>query len=449
MPFRKDFLWGSASAAFQVEGAWALDGKGPGIWDTLGREKGRIAHGETGDVACDHYHRFREDVALMKQMGLKHYRFSISWPRILPGGTGRVNEKGFAFYRALADELIGAGIVPMATLYHWNLPHALYERGGWKNPESPAWFEEYARTAARALGSRVPWWITFNEPQIFLGLGHRIGIHAPFEHSPDEDILLMTRHVLLAHGRAVRALRETLGGGIRVGFSPTGDCFLPESDAPGRVEEARRRSFLLGEHYMMSNAWWMDPVCLGRFPEEADSRFGEKMYFFSGEEWALVRQPLDFYGVNIYHGKDGGETDAKPYGEYAYTGSPRTMAGWNVTPGALYWGPRFLQERYGLPILITENGMAGMDWVSLDGRVHDPQRIDYLHRYLKELRRAADDGVEILGYTCWSLTDNLEWASGYDQRFGLVHVDFRTLERTVKDSGRWYADVIRTNGAEL
>ena len=448
MSFSKDFLWGAASAAAQIEGAWDEDGRGESIWDTLVHAGGHVAHGETADTACDHYHRWREDVSIMKGLGLKSYRFSISWSRVLPEGIGPVNEKGVEFYRGLCEALAEAGIKPMATLYHWDLPTALYEKGGWENPDSPAWFEEYTRVISRALGDKVYGWMTFNEPQIFVGLGYRLGTHAPFQsQTSDERLCAITRHVLLAHGRAVSVLREACPDAL-VGLAPTGDCFLPADKSAEAVEAARAKSFSMGEEYVMSNVWWADPIFLGRYPEGARARLGDALYPMSPDEWASVSQSLDFYGFNCYQGARG-QAGPDGYDDYAYQGSPLTACGWNVTDDALYWSARFLYERYGRPVMVTENGCACLDWVSLDGKVHDPGRIDFLHRYLLGLRRAADEGVPILGYHYWSILDNFEWALGYDIRFGMVYVDYRTQKRTLKDSARWYQEVIAANGAQL
>lgn len=449
MGFSQDFLWGASSAAFQIEGAWQEDGKGLSIWDTLGREPGRIARGETGEIACDHYHRFREDVALMREMGLKSYRFSVSWTRILPQGIGEVNEAGLHFYEQLVDALLEAGITPILTLYHWDLPDALYQNGGWRNPESSDWFAEYADVVAQRLGARVPYWCTFNEPQMFMGLGYQIGVHAPFEHASQADLMLMTKHILLAHGKAVSALRKSLGTDVKLGFAPTGDCYLPEGEGADAIEDARAKSFALGGNFMMSNTWWADPIFFGRLPEDAHTALGSELYTLTPEEWAIVSQKLDFYAFNVYQAFVTLPLPTDRYDEHGYQGCPKTMSGWNVTPDVLYWAPKFFHERYGLPVLITENGMAGMDWISLDGHVHDMQRIDFFHRYLLSLRRAANDGVPILGYNCWSLLDNCEWAGGYDQRYGLIYVDFATQKRTIKDSGHWYRDIIATNGENL
>ena len=443
MSFPKSFLWGAASADYQVEGGWNAEGKGLGIWDAL--HAGHITHGESGEVACDHYHRFREDVAVMREIGLKSYRFGISWPRVLPAGAGAPNPAGLRFYSELVDELLKSGITPIATLYHWNLPQALYELGGWENPESSDWFAAYAGLMADTLGERVPYWLTFNEPQMFMGLGYRFGIHAPFEHVSDERVIVMSKNIMLAHGKAVRVLREKLGDRVKIGIAPTGDVFLPKSSEAYDIAEAKARSFSLGHEFIMSNTWWADPIHLGRFPEEAHRRFGSEQLEL---DFSTVCQPLDFYAYNAYQGSDG-PVNPQVYGEYAYAGSPRTAFGWSITPDVLYWSTKWLYERYQKPILITENGYSGLDIVSLDGKVHDPQRIDFLHRYLLALERAVNEGIPVIGYTVWSMLDNFEWASGYDQRYGLVHVDFQTQRRTLKDSASWYADLIKTNGAYL
>ncbi len=449
MGFSKDFLWGAAAAATQIEGAWNEDGKGESIWDTFGHMDHYIDHGETADVACDHYHRYKEDVALMKEMGLKSYRFSINWCRIFPNGTGEVNRKGLDFYISLCDELRAAGIKPLATLYHWDLPTVLYEKGGWENPESPLWFEEYVRTVAEALGDRVHGWMTFNEFQIFVGLGYVVGAHAPYQRgTSDERLNAMTRNLLLAHGKAVSVLRKTCPG-APVGMAPTGDCFLPKDHSPEAVEAARTRTFSIDGDYVMSNAWWGDPILLGRYPDGAVERFGDKLYQLTDEEWALVSQELDFYGYNCYQGTISRPVDPYSYDEYGYQGCPKTLMGWNVTPDALYWSSKFLYERYGRPIMVTENGFSNLDWVALDGKVHDPARIDFLHRYLLGLRRVIDEGVPVIGYHCWSLMDNFEWSLGYDQRFGLIYIDYETQTRTLKDSAYWYKEVIAANGENL
>lgn len=445
MGFPEKFIWGAASAAFQVEGGWDADGKGPGIWDAM--SDGRIAHGETGQVSCDHYHRYKEDVQLMKKLGLKYYRFSISWPRILPEGTGQVNQKGLEFYSNLVNELIAARIEPMITLYHWNLPYALYQRGGWKNREITEWFTEFVSVVVKALSDRVKYWMTINEPQAFVGLGYMLGCHAPWEHCSEKELAQISHHVLLAHGRAVEVIRKQAKRPPVVGMAPTGKCYLPSDDSLEALETARKRSFGFESiDSIFGNSWWLDPVVFGHYPEEACRVLGDNMPEILPGDMELISQPLDFMGINVYQSE---AAYGKDYEENAYIGAPRTMVNWPVTPDCLYWSIRFFSERYGLPVMVTENGLASMDWVCLDGQVHDAMRIDYLHRHLLGVKRAIAEGYPAIGYLQWSLMDNLEWADGYDKRFGLIYVDYRTLKRTIKDSGYWYRSVIESNGNSL
>ena len=446
--FKDDFLWGAASAAYQVEGAYDEDGKGTGIWDHFTQDVTRCAHGENGNIACDHYHRYKEDVALMKEIGLKSYRFSINWTRVIPEGCGKVNEAGLRFYSDLVDELIGAGIEPMVTLFHWNYPYELYRKGGWKNADSPEWFAQYVKVVVDALSDRVRYWFTFNEPQLFLGGGHKIGFHAPFEENSAKDMMTLYRNVFLAHGKAVSAIRRNAKLSPMIGMAPTGSVCIPTDRIT--EDEARQRTFDFdSEDYFFSNAWWADPIMLGRFTDCAREVFGDDLISFTKEEWELVSQPLDYYAFNVYQAQTDMVPDRSKYDDYSYIGSPRTTTDWNVTPEVLYYAPKFFYERYKKPIMITENGMANTDWEFEDGKVHDPQRIDFLSRYLKELKRATDDGIPVLGYQYWSIMDNFEWTSGYDKRFGMIYVDYRTGKRTLKDSALWYADVIRSNGSKL
>lgn len=446
--FEADFLWGAASAAHQIEGAYQEDGKGMGIWDTFAQKPGHIAHGENGNIACDHYHRYLEDVAIMKALGLKSYRFSISWPRVIPDGYGAVNEKGLQFYVRLVDALLAAGIEPMATLFHWNLPTAVYELGGWENPEIVAWFARYADVVSTALRGKVQYWMTFNEPQLFIGAGLCAGTFAPFEKKSAQALMNISKHVYLAHGCAVRNIRKNCGD-VKIGMAPTGEVVIPESAHPACVENAREQTFSMRkEDFTSSITWWSDPIFKGAFAQEAEAYFSGMLPEFTPDEWRTIAEPLDFYGFNIYQG--GGEPDAPGgYDRYSYPGSPKTAMEWNVTPEVLYWSCKFLYERYAKPIMITENGMANQDWVALDGSVHDPARIDFMHRYLRSLKRAVEEGIPVLGYQYWSILDNFEWISGYDKRFGLVYVDYRTQKRTVKDSAYWYRDVITCNGENL
>lgn len=446
--FCKDFLWGAASAAHQIEGAYLEDGKGMGIWDTFEQETGYIIRNENGNVACDHYHRYREDVAIMKELGLKSYRFSVSWPRVMPEGYGTVNEKGLQFYIDLVNELTEAGIEPMVTLFHWNLPTAIYELGGWENPQVVDWFEQYTDVVTTALGKKVKYWMTFNEPQLFIGAGLNAGVFAPFEKKSTEALMRISKNVYLAHGKAVRIIRKNCQNSI-VGMAPTGEIVIPRDMNAESIERARKLSFSMKkESFTSSITWWSDPIFFGKIPEDAQAIFGERLPVLTEEEWEIVTEPLDFYGFNIYQGLEDLDS-TEEYGPYAYPGSPKTSMDWNVTPEVLYWSCRFLYERYGKPIMITENGMSSFDWVSLDGKVHDPNRIDFLHRYLRSIKDAVSEGIPVLGYQYWSIMDNFEWINGYDKRFGLVYVDYRTQKRTIKDSACWYRDVIATNGEIL
>jgi beta-glucosidase len=448
--FPKGFVWGAATASYQVEGAVAEDGRGPSVWDTFCRTEGRVKEKHTGDVACDHYHRWKEDVALMKELGLKAYRFSVAWPRVIPEGTGRVNPKGLAFYDRLVDELLAAGVEPFITLYHWDLPHALDCRGGWLNREISEWFADYAAAVVGKLSDRVTNWITLNEPAVFVNLGYLDGTHAPGLKLGLRQVLLAVHHAQMAHGRGVAAVRAAARRKVNVGIAPSFSPKVPATERPADVAAARKRQLSVVNQDTWSMVWWLDPMLLGRWPADGLRAFEGLMPEGYARDARVIHQKLDFLGVNTYScslfraGKGGRweEVEALP-------GEPRTRFNWSVRPAALYWSPRWLGERYRLPIYITENGMSGADWVSLDGDCHDPQRIDFTRRYLRELRRAIADGVDVRGYFHWSLMDNFEWAEGYRERFGMVHVDFATLKRTPKDSAGWYRDVIATNGEEL
>lgn len=453
MPFKKDFMWGAATAAYQIEGAYNADGRGLSVWDVLCEKKGAIKWGNTGNDACDHYNRMKSDVALMKELGLKAYRFSISWPRVIPDGTGKVSEKGLDFYERLVDELLANGIMPMATLFHWDLPHMAFLKGGWLNRESADWFADYTKVVVDRLSDRVNYWITKNEPQCYVGLGHLSGIHAPGLKMSMRDVLQIAHNALLAHGKSVQAIRESSKTKAVIGFAPVGVVGMPATSDPGDIEAARLRTFASGvedvqnNNSMFSNTWFSDPVFMGKYPEDGLKKFEGILPEISQDDMKIISQPIDFYGVNIYSGTYVAKDEENGYKELPYyTGYPRTALKWPLTPECLYWGPKFLYERYKKPIIITENGLSNVDWVHLDGKVHDPQRIDYISRHLRELRRAADDGVDIAGYFTWSFMDNFEWAEGYDERFGLVYVDYRTQQRTPKDSAFWYRDVIESNG---
>ncbi len=446
MAFKKNFVWGTATAAYQIEGAWNEDGKGLNVWDAFTHEPDNIYMGQTGDVACDHYHRYKEDVKLMKSLGIKAYRFSISWSRIFPEGTGKINPKGVQFYSNLIDELIANGIEPYITLFHWDYPYALHKKGGWLNDDSVKWFADYAAKISELFSDRVTHFITFNEPQCFIGAGYMTSPHAPGYKVLYKDVFQICHNVLKAHGAAVIALRENAKKPIKVGYAPTGTSCYPASESPADIEAARKIMFAcppLSRNVMWSISWWSDPVLLGHYPSDGLQMYKEYLPEITDDDMKLINQPIDFYGQNIYEGSmvkadENGNPRVVPNKQ----GHAKTAIQWPITPKVLRWGPRFLYERYGKPIYITENGMSAHDTVSLDGKVHDPNRIDYLNRYLIELEKATDDGAEIDGYFIWSFMDNFEWAKGYSDRFGIVYVDYETQERMPKDSAYWYKNWI-------
>lgn len=452
MAFREDFVWGAATSAYQVEGATKEDGKGEHIWDVYTKEPGHVFGNQSGDVACDHYHRFAEDVGLMKEMGLKAYRFSIDWSRVLPEGVGAVNEKGIEFYNRLIDELLKNGIEPYVTLYHWELPYEIYKRGGWMNPQIVEWFGQYAKLVAERFSDRVKYFFTLNEPQCFVGLGFLNGEHAPGVKAPMRDTFEMAHNAMKAHGRAVQMLRQYGKQPLVIGYAPTGSMCYPETDRPEDIEAARQMLFAMQDNdrnWTWNVSWWSDPVLLGHYPEEGLKRYEKYLPKITDEDLKLMSEPIDMYGQNIYNGRcvRMGE-DGRSQEVARYDGFPKTAIDWPVTPECLYWGPKFLYERYKKPIYITENGLSCHDVVSLDGKVHDPNRIDFLARYLQQLKKAAGE-IDVRGYFQWSLMDNFEWAKGYSERFGLIYVDYRTGQRIVKDSAYWYKKLIENNGAEL
>ncbi|MEI3211013.1 MAG: GH1 family beta-glucosidase [Lachnospiraceae bacterium] len=450
--FRDDFVWGVASSAYQVEGRDPEDGCGKNIWDTFA-EEGRILDGKDAYTACDHMHRYKEDYKLMKLLGIKAYRFSMSWARILPEGTGKVNEKAIAMYRDMILSMKENGIEPYITMYHWEFPQALQDKGGWLNEDVIQWFGEYAKVVAENFSDICEYFITLNEPECFVGLGHLSGVHAPGLKLPYKDVFKIAHNALRAHGQAVINLRKYACRPIKVGYAPTCGMAYPATDSPEDIEAARKTLF--GFHQPMDNwtwnvAWFNDPVFLGKYPEEGLKKFAEYLPEITDEDMELISQPLDFMGQNIYNGymMRQGE-DGEPEYVDREAGAAKTAAGWPVTPECFYYGVKFLYERYHLPLYITENGMSCHDDVSLDGRVHDPNRQNFLDLYISALQRANDDGADVRGYFLWTFLDNFEWDKGYTERFGIVYVDFKTQKRIVKDSAFWYQKIIESNGREL
>nr|WP_319488736.1 GH1 family beta-glucosidase [uncultured Caproiciproducens sp.] len=452
MGFQKDFIWGAATASFQVEGASHADGKDDSVWDEFCRVPGATFEGQTGDIACDHYHRFKEDVALMKQFGIRAYRFSFSWPRILPQGTGEVNEAGIRFYEALVEELLRNQITPFATLFHWDYPAALQKQGGWLNPQSPVWFEDYAELIAKRFAGKIKYYFTINEPQCFIGLGCKSGVHAPGLKLSDKDVFSAAHNVLLAHGRAVKALRKYGGSGLHIGLAQCGRIKIPQTASEADIDAARHATFEVPANCydaIFSVAFWSDPVFNGAYSKTYREKFADVMPQIGTDDMEIISQPLDFFAQNIYNSSPV-QADGSGWTEVDLpVGTAKTAIGWPVTPECMYWGAKFLYENYKKPIMITENGMSAHDTVSLDGGVHDPNRIDFLHRYLLALKKAADEGIDIAGYFEWSLMDNFEWTAGYNDRFGIIYVDYQTQQRIPKDSAYWYQQILEQNGDNL
>ncbi len=442
--FPPGFLWGAATSAYQIEGSPLADGAGPSNWHVFAHTPGRIAGDQNADVACDHYRRWREDVALMGELGLDAYRFSLSWSRVLPAGTGAVNAAGLDFYDRLVDGLLAAGIKPLPTLFHWDLPQALDERGGWAHRDCAEWFADYARIVFARLGDRVDDWMTLNEPWVVVDGGYVHGVHAPGRREL-RAAALAAHNLLRGHGLAVRCFRAEARGriGIVVNVEPKDAA----SDAPADLEVTRR-----AEAYM--NRWFLDALFLGAYPDEMRDIFGSAWPGFPADDFTLIREPIDHLGLNYYtRSVNRADPAAHPTGA-APVRQPdalHMLTGWEVHPASFHRCLLWLKQRYGdLPVYVTENGAAFADPPpAADGRVADPLRVDYLRSHLDAVRRAIADGVDVRGYFAWSLLDNFEWACGYAMTFGLVHVDPATQARTIKDSGRFYRDVIRTAGAAL
>jgi beta-glucosidase len=442
--FPENFLWGSATSAYQVEGSPLADGAGPSIWQRFAHTPGMTRNGDTGDVACDHYHRFREDIALMRALGLKAYRFSIAWARVFPEGTGRINPAGLAFYERLVDTLLENGIEPMATLYHWDLPAALDDRGGWLNREVAHWFAEYARTMFRRLDGRVKMWATINEPWVITDGGYLHGALAP-GHRNRFEAPIASHNLLRSHALAVQAYRAEgrHGIGLVVNIEPK----YPASKSADDLAATAR-----ADAYM--NRQYLDPVFLGAYPAQLREIFGEAWPEWPAEDFALIREPIDFLGVNYYtrnvvrFDPDSWPLRASPVRQKR---AVYTETGWEVFPRGLRDTLVWVKERYGNPtVYITENGAAFVDPATVNGSgLADPQRVKYLKSHLLAVRDAIKAGCDVRGYYAWSALDNLEWSLGFSKRFGIVHVDFATQKRTAKDSAHFYAKVIATNGAAI
>ncbi|MFI6154765.1 GH1 family beta-glucosidase [Kitasatospora sp. NPDC051170] len=468
--FPPGFAWGTATAAYQIEGAVAEDGRTPSIWDTFSHTPGTIDGGDTGDTAVDHYHRFREDVRMMADLGLTSYRFSLAWPRIQPNGRGPASERGLDFYRALTDELLAHGITPVATLYHWDLPQELETPaigagaagGGWPARDTAYRFADYTALAAEALGDRVSTWITLNEPWCSAFLGYGSGVHAPGRTDPG-DALRAAHHLNLGHGLAVGALRAALPASAKVSVSLNLHVVRPLTDGPEDLEAARRID-------AVGNRVWTGPILRGRYDEDLLKDTAHLVDWDSlvhDGDLAEISRPIDLLGLNYYNptvvsaapADAGGRPREDGHGSSTFSPWPGadsvafhranddvTAMGWPIDPTGLSDALLSMHREFGLPLIVSENGAAFPDTVAADGSVHDPERTDYLRRHLDAVADAIDGGADVRGYYLWSLLDNFEWAYGYDKRFGIVRVDYDTLVRTPKSSAHWYSEVIRRGG---
>jgi beta-glucosidase len=452
--FPKGFLWGVATASYQIEGAWNEDGKGPSIWDTFAHTPGKIRNSDTGDVAIDHYHRYKEDVRLMKDIGVNAYRFSIAWPRIFPNGTGPINQKGLDFYNRLVDELKAAGIEPFATLYHWDLPQALQDQGGWQSREIPKAFGDYAGSVAKHLSDRVKHFFTINEFQQLCDTGHH-GVELIVQGKPvklhiapgltlDEGALNQVRyHAILGHGLAVQAIRAMGQAGTKVGPAENMPTAIPAIDSPEHVTAAEIATRDLNAHYLA-------PMLEGQYSEAFLTRAGKDAPKFADEDFRLIAAPLDFVGINVYIPSLLVMASDQPAGYRAVpfnNSHPKMFSSWHrLEPDVLYWAPRLLHAIWKpKEIYVTENGCAASDAISADSQVYDSDRVMYLRNGMSQLQRATREGVPVKGNFVWSAMDNFEWTDGYGTRFGIVYVDFKTQQRTPKLSAQWFREASRRN----
>ncbi|MFG1927397.1 GH1 family beta-glucosidase [Cryptosporangium sp. NPDC048952] len=434
-----DFVWGVATAAYQIEGAVDVDGRSPSIWDTFGRVPGAIANGDTGDVACDHYHRWADDLGLIRELGVDAYRFSVAWPRVIPTGTGAVNAKGLAFYDRLVDELLAAGIRPFVTLYHWDLPQVLQDKGGWPARHTAEAFADYAAVVAAKLGDRVTDWTTVNEPLCVAWIGHLEGTMAPGLRDLPRAIDA-SHHVLLGHGLATQAIRSatTASTAPNVGIVLNPSPVDAATDRPEDLAAAIRAD----GH---TNRWWLDPLYGRGYPADMVEAYRYEPPVLAGD-LDTIAAPTDYLGVNYYFRAVVADDPSgpAPYAKQVEVPGRHTAMGWEVSPGGLARILTRIAADYGTErIYVTEQGSAWQDTVEPDGSIEDKDRIDYLERHLEAIDAAAAEGVPLAGYFVWSLLDNLEWAYGYDKRFGLVRVDYATQQRTMKASGHRYAQIIR------
>ena len=441
-PFPAGFLWGSATASYQVEGAVHEGGRGASIWDTFSHTPGKTYNGDTGDVADDFYHRYNEDIQIMKDLGLKTFRFSVAWTRIFPNGTGAPNAQGLDFYRRVVDSLLTAGIQPFCTLYHWDLPQALQDKGGWENPDTAKAFADYAGYTAGKLSDKVQHFMTMNEMRTFVEMGYRDGTHAPGLQVGPKRLAQLNHYVVLGHGLAVQAIRAQARPGTKVGIADNATATTPVYDSPEHIEAARKAM-------REENAMFLTVLEEGRYTDLYLKRLGANAPKFTAEEMTIIHSPMDFVGLNVYQptyvradDSERGYAVVSPPSSYPHMFSPWLLVG----PEALYWSPKLVSDLWNVrEIYITENGASSADVLTPEGAVYDTDRVMFLRNYLTQLHRGVSDGVPIKGYFLWSLLDNFEWADGYDKRFGIVYVDFKTEKRTPKLSAHFYRRVVAEN----
>lgn len=457
--FPKNFYWGASTAAVQVEGSPTADGAGRSLWNVFESTPGNIKDGSTTEVTDDEYHRYPEDIAHMREIGLNAYRFSIAWPRILPEGKGKPNEPGLAYYDKLIDALLKANITPFATVFHFDYPEALQKQGGWLNPDSSKWLADYAHLVSSRYSDRVANWFTINEPNIFWGFGAEAGGGPLALKLGNADLVLGAHNLLLGHGRSAQAIRAAAKKPVKVAMPYAGMLSLPATNSPADVAAARTASFSVEKRTiipnqpaltMLNNSWWLDPIYLGHYPSDPGKLFPTIEKLATPADMAIIHQPLDYCAVNLYFApsvKAG--ADGKPEAVPDPPDMPRSHYGWAITPDLLYWAPKFLAERYKKPILVTENGVSLADTPGPDGKIHDPRRTEFLNTYLAAYKRAHREGVPLAGYFHWSLLDNWEFGQGFLEQFGLIYVDKQTQKRIVKDSASRYKQIIATSGADL
>ncbi|OGS21659.1 MAG: beta-glucosidase [Elusimicrobia bacterium RIFOXYA2_FULL_39_19] len=446
LKFPKSFVWGAATASHQIEGAWQEDGKGESNWDRLNHTPGKIENGDTGDVACDHYHRYKEDVALMKHIGLKAYRLSTAWPRIIPNGTGKVNPKGLDFYDRLLDELLSNNIIPFVTLYHWDLPQKLEDKLGWRNKDTAYAYADYAKEVVKHFSDRVTNWMTFNEMPCSANLGYKSGEHAPGLKESNKIMNQVVHNLLLGHGLGVKTIRGYSKKKCDVGLAHNGAVVAPQTNSPADIAAAKKAWAYLDLQNQWSNPFWFEPMFKGKYPDAVLK--SKDVPSFTPAEMKIISAPLDFLGINVYSAGVVCADKNNPAGfkKIPYPKKhPKTTMNWDINPDCIYYGVKFLAETYKIKkFYFTENGAAFKDIVTKDNRVHDKARIDYLRNHFASAHRLIKDGFNLAGYFVWSLMDNFEWQKGYSQRFGIIYTDYKTQKRILKDSALWYKEVIKS-----